>query len=403
MRVALVRRFCSLKMAGAERYCVNLFRNLQKLGHEVTIVGEGIDEELRREVDFLPVRVNRLTSWTKNRSFAENVAKVVGSRRFDIVHGLSRAEGLDTYRLTDPLQTHWVNVYYRNPTARWLQRWNPRHRTLLQLERALYESGRVRRIITQSTLDTRLLTEYFRIPEGRIRRIPNGVNLSVFQPRTRDQRAEVRAAWNIATDEPLLVFAAMDFRRKGLDTLLEALSKIHHRALASGTAPGDSPRAKTGRIAADCPKLLVLGDGEIGRYRQRATALGIGRSVIFAGRQAGIQNFYGAADLFVLPTIYEPFPNVNLEAMACGLPVITTKTAGGADLVVPGENGFLIRDAWATDELAEQILEFFRLSSSERDRMSLRCIETARRYTVEENARQTAAVFEEVLREKFRV
>lgn len=380
MHIALVRRYCSLKKAGAERYCVNLFRQLQKLGHRVTVVGEGIDEELRSEVDFVPIPVNRLTSWTKNRSFAENVAKEVKARRFDIVHGLSRAEGLDTYRLTDPLQTHWVNVYYRHPVSRWLQHWNPRHRTILQLERDLYESGRVRRIITQSKLDTRLLTEYFHIPEDRIRRISNGVNTHIFYPGVKGQRSEIRAEWNIATDEPLLIFASMDFRRKGLDTLFAALAKISNR-----------------------PKLLILGDGDIPRYRQQATALGIGRDVIFAGRQNGIQRYYGAADLFVLPTIYEPFPNVNLEAMACGLPVITTQTAGGADIVVPGENGFLIPDAWAVDELAETISSFLKLPTSERDRMSEHCVQTASRFTVEENARQTVAVFEEVLREKSRV
>ncbi len=380
MHIALVRRYCSLKKAGAERYCVNLFRQLQRIGHQVTILGEGIDDELRSEVDFIPISVNQLTSWTKNRSFADNVAREVKSRRFDIVHGLSRAEGLDTYRLTDPLQTHWVNVYYRHPVERWLQRWNPRHRTILNIERSLYESGRVRKVITQSKLDTRLLTEYFRIPEDRIRRIPNGVNTAVFHPGVKSQRAEVRAEWNIATDEPLLVFASMDFRRKGLDTLFAAMARLKAR-----------------------PKLLVLGDGDISRYKQQATARGIGRDVIFAGRQAGIQKFYGAADLFVLPTIYEPFPNVNLEAMACGLPVITTRTAGGADIVVPGENGFLIADAWAVEELAETIAVFLRLPTSERDRISGQCVQTASRLTLEENARQTAAVFEEVLREKFRV
>src|SRR5271154_4734461 len=102
MHIAIIRRHCSLKKAGAERYCVNLFRGLQKLGHRVTVIGEAIDEELRNEVDFLPVAVNKLTSWTRNRSFAENCAKLTRSQSFDIVHGLSRVEGLDTFRLTDP-------------------------------------------------------------------------------------------------------------------------------------------------------------------------------------------------------------------------------------------------------------------------------------------------------------
>ena len=377
MHIALVRRYCSLKKAGAERYCVNLFRQLQQLGHKVTILGEGIDDELRDEVEFLPVPVNQLTSWTKNRSFAENVARVAATRRFDIVHGLSRASGLDTYRLTDPLQTHWVNVYYRQPLVRWCQRWNPRHRAILQIEKQMYESGRVRRVITQSTLDTRLLTEYFQIPAGRIRQISNGVNTSVFHPGVRDERAGVRAAWNIAAEEPLIVFASMDFRRKGLDTLLAALARGKTRS-----------------------SLIVLGDGDIRRYQRIAERLGVAGRVIFAGRQSGIQKFYGAADLFVLPTIYEPFPNVNLEAMACGLPVITTRTAGGADLVIPGDNGFLISDAWAVGELADAVDHVLALPPGERERLRDNCVATARRYTVENNARQTVAVFEEVLREK---
>src|SRR5262245_56159619 len=103
MHIALVRRVCSLKKAGAERYCVNLFRQLQKLGHQVTVVGEAIDDDLRREVEFVPVPVNRLTSWTRNRSFAENCGRIVRQGRFDVVHGLSRVDGLDSYRLTDPL------------------------------------------------------------------------------------------------------------------------------------------------------------------------------------------------------------------------------------------------------------------------------------------------------------
>lgn len=67
MHIALVRRCYSLKKAGAERYCVNLSRQLQRLGHRVTIIGETIDPELRDQIEFLPVKVNHFASWTKNR------------------------------------------------------------------------------------------------------------------------------------------------------------------------------------------------------------------------------------------------------------------------------------------------------------------------------------------------
>jgi UDP-glucose:(heptosyl)LPS alpha-1,3-glucosyltransferase len=390
MHIALVRRHCSLKRAGAERYCVNLFRGLQKLGHRVTVIGEGIDDELKDEVEFLPVAVNKLTSWTRNRSFAENCAKAARSQPFDLVHGLSRVEGLDTFRLTDPMQTHWVKVWYRHPVSRWLQQLNPRHRAIFELERKLYQPSGVRRVIVQSKLDARLLTEYFGVEESRIRRIVNGVDTSMFHPGVRSERAAVReelfrqfapdsTASRISNDDtPLLVFASMDFRRKGLDSLLSAVSRLKDREA----------------------KLVVLGAGDVEGYRRIAKGLGIERRVLFAGRQSSIARLYGAGDLFVLPTIYEPFPNVNLEAMACGTPVITTATAGGADIIEPGRNGYVIPDAWSVQGLTEQIDHHLALPFSTKQQMSGFCWDIASNLRVEDNARQVVELFEEVLREK---
>ena len=401
MHIALVRRHCSLKKAGAERYCVNLFRGLQKLGHQVTVIGEGIDEELRSEVEFLQVPVNKWTWQTRTQAFAKNCGTLIRKHSFDIVHGLSRVEGLDTFRLTDPMQTHWVKVWYRHPVSQWLQQHNPRHRAIFELEKQLYGPAGVRRVIVQSKLDARLLTEYFGVDESRIRRIVNGVDTRVFNPGVREQRLVVRnevlsrfrshATGNLrfktaaaayerfqSDDSPLLVFASMDFRRKGLDSLLTSLSLLKNRDV----------------------KLLVLGAGDIAGYQRIARSLGVGQRVLFAGRQSSIERYYAAGDLFVLPTVYEPFPNVNLEAMACGTPVITTASAGGADIIEFGRNGYVIPNAWAVQALTEQIDYHFQLPTATRQAMSGACWEIASKLRVEENARQVAQVFEEVLREK---
>jgi UDP-glucose:(heptosyl)LPS alpha-1,3-glucosyltransferase len=378
MHIAIVRRHCSLKKGGAERYCVNLFRGLRKLGHRVTIVGEAIDDELRDEVAFVPVPVVRLNSWTRNKSFFVNTGHVLRKHRFDVVHGLSRVDGLDTFRLTERLQIHWVNMYYRNPVTRWLQHMNPRHRLVFDLERRIFGPHGVRRVIVQSQLDARLLREYFGVDDSRICRIINGVDTTTFHPGVRAGRDDVRAEWKIDADVPLLVFASMDFRGKGLDSVLDALARLKHRET----------------------RLMVLGQGRASSFERRARSLGIDRRVIFAGRQSAIQRFYGAADLFVLPTIYEPFPNVNLEAMACGTPVITTATAGGAEIIQEGRNGYLIPDAWSVDILAEQIDHHLSLPSSEKQSMHDACWDSASRLKIVDNARQVAAMFEDVVREK---
>ncbi|MFO1041956.1 MAG: glycosyltransferase family 4 protein [Planctomycetaceae bacterium] len=378
MHIAIVRRHCSLKKGGAERYCVNLFRGLQKLGHRVTIVGEAIDDELKEEVDFIPVPVLRLNSWTKNKSFFVNTGRVLRKHRFDVVHGLSRVDGLDTFRLTERLQIHWVNMYYRNPVARWLQHMNPRHRLVFDLERKIFGPDGVRKVIVQSQLDARLLREYFGVDESRICQIINGVDTNTFHPGVRTDRDALREEWKIGRDDPLLVFASMDFRGKGLDSILDAMARMKNRET----------------------RLIVVGQGNVGAFERRSKSLGIAHRVTFAGRQSAIQRFYGAADLFVLPTIYEPFPNVNLEAMACGTPVITTATAGGSEIIREEVNGYLIPDAWAIDALAERIDHHLGLPETRKQAMFDACWETASRLRIVDNAQKVASMFESVIRSK---
>jgi UDP-glucose:(heptosyl)LPS alpha-1,3-glucosyltransferase len=106
--------------------------------------------------------------------------------------------------------------------------------------------------------------------------------------------------------------------------------------------------------------------------------------------------FYGAGDLFVLPTVYEPFPNVNLEAMACGLPVATTSTAGGVDLVEPGRTGYLVDDPSDAVGLSTCLRRFESLSVAARRAMSEACFEVASgrsfEATVEATERMLSAV-----------
>ncbi len=381
MHIALVKKRYSLRHGGSERYCVNLARQLLNRGHEVTILGERIDEELAGEVGFCKVPVNRLTSWTHNRSFAENAGKAAEHGRFDLVYGLGRALGLDAVRVTERLQSHWVNVKYRHPAKRWLQRLNPRHRTLIDLERTIYRADQTRRVVTQSRLDRELVQKYYQIPDEKIRTIHNGVDLAAFHPGWREESEAVREEFGISPEEPLLVFASMDFEGKGLGSILKAVQQTHHR---------------------DC-RLLVLGTGPERKFQRIAKDFGVGSRVAFAGRRSDIARFYGAGDLFLLPTAYEPFPNVNLEAMACGLPVMTTTTSGGADIVLQGENGYLISDVHAVGEMVDCLNEHFDRSAAARQEMATSCWNTAQEMTIEKNIEKTLELFEEVLHEKFRV
>ncbi|MBX9788751.1 MAG: glycosyltransferase family 4 protein [Pirellulales bacterium] len=381
MKIALVRKECSLRRGGAERYCAQLARELIALGHAVTVIGESIDADLQDELDFLPIEVNNATSWMKNRSFAENASHALATGDFDVSLGLSRAAGLDVYRVTDRLQAHWLQVRYPGRLRRfWEGRLNPRHRAILELERALCGPGGPRRIITESQLDARLLQQYYRVPRERIRTIYNGVDRSVFHVDVRQERNAVRGSLGVSRDCPLIVYASMDFRGKPLATVLMAMVQASNPKL----------------------RLLVVGAGPIQHYTRLAHSLGLAQRVTFAGRREDIERYYGAGDVFVSPTAYEPFGLVHLEALACGLPVITTATAGGAEVIEPGRNGYVIRDAWAVQELAARLDEFFDLSEQQRAAMSASAAGSALPFTPQRNARETAEVLAEVCREKGR-
>ncbi len=378
MRIAIVKKACSLRKGGSERYCANLCRQLIQLGHDVTFIGEELDSQLQDEFAFLPVKVNRATTWTKNRSFAENCATVIADHEFDIVHGLSRAYGLDTFRVTDRLQAHWLQVYYRNRFSRFLQGLTPRHRTILELERSILTSSSVRRFVTQSSLDSRLIMQYYGVPERKIRRVYNGVDTTTFHPRVRAQLDRVRQRFELDRSAPLMVFASPAFEHKGLRSVFQAMARSKTRGL----------------------QLLVLGDGPIEKFQDVAASLDIGRQIVFAGRQSKIQYFYGAGDLFILPTLYEPFPNVNLEAMACGVPVLTAATTGGADIIEVGKNGYLVEHPDSVSEMTNLIDRHFAQPLRLQRAMSQHCVRVARRMTLADNARRVVQVFEEVLNEK---
>jgi UDP-glucose:(heptosyl)LPS alpha-1,3-glucosyltransferase len=115
--------------------------------------------------------------------------------------------------------------------------------------------------------------------------------------------------------------------------------------------------------------------------------------VHFAGTQADVRPWYGAADAFVLATLYDPFPNAALEAMACGLPVVTTRQCGTAEIIEEGVSGFVV-DALAVEELARRLA---RLDAPAARQMGLRARERAQGLGIEKMAGQFVALYRGLL------
>ena len=161
---------------------------------------------------------------------------------------------------------------------------------------------------------------YYQVPESKLVVIENGVDLTEFHPNLISERERQRHVLGIPNDAPVFLFVGNGFERKGVSPLLKALARTKNKQ----------------------SRLVIVGDDRrFASYEREASDLHISARVTFAGPQKDVRPFYGAADVFVLPTLYDPMPNAALEAMASGLPIITSPSCGISTRVKEGENGFI--------------------------------------------------------------
>ena len=171
----------------------------------------------------------------------------------------------------------------------------------------------------------------FSVPSERIVIIPNGVDTERFDPTNRLlYRQDVRFQLGLDNEDVVAIFVGNSWERKGLRTALKAVLAISNPHL----------------------KLLVVGTGDPSDYAVPQEPEDHHPRVIFVNRlEPQIERYYAAADLLIFPTLYEPFGLVVLEAMASGLPVIVSATAGVSDHITEGETGLLVNDPADPDEL----------------------------------------------------
>lgn len=253
---------------------------------------------------------------------------------------------------------------------------NPTNLWVAGRDKLMLRGGRYRRIVAISERVRRQLKEYHQVPDERIVTIPNGINLARFNPKNAQARAEVRHGLGIAEDIPLVLFVGNQYRLKGLEFAIRALAEMKTKAI-----------------------LLVIGADVATPFKRLAELLGVSDRVIFAGARTDLPMIYPAADAFVLPTLYETFALVCLEAMASGLPVLASPVGGVEDYLRDGENGFHVqRDAAEIAVKLDRVLNDPELHAQIREQG----LATAENYAWEKIADQYLKLFEELVSERAR-
>ena len=213
------------------------------------------------------------------------------------------------------------------------------------IEDAPYRGRNLHKIIAISDMVKQDIIRWYKISENQIVVVYNGVDTERFHPRNRQFREEIRRRHGIA-DELVILFVSNNFRMKGLGFLIKALANMKREGISSSQVFG-------------------FGEGSPGPYIRLAKKEGVAGEVIFAGSTNEPEKYYGAADLLVHPTFYDACSLTVLEALASGLPVITTASNGAGGIITEGQEGFVISDPRDGSDPCREDLLFFKRGSGE--------------------------------------
>ena len=328
---------------GAERFVQRALAALSDREVALTVIARDWPNAAAAEspVDLHLERVDPfyLGSVWRDWSFERGVKRLLARRRFDLVQSHERIPGLPVYRAGDGVHAEFLAQRRRAlPAWKRCAVWaNPYHAHMVRTERRMFTDPALRAVICNSTMVRTEIAQRFGVPQSKLHLIRNGVDSRRFAPASPAQRMQARAAYGLPEAATVFAFVGSGFERKGVGCAIRALARL------------------TG--GARDARLLVAGsDKHAAAYRRLAERLGVASRITFLGGLDDVRPVLHASDVFVLPTLYDPFPNSVLEALACGLPVVTSTKSGAAEVIRPGENGRVI-DALDVPALAEALVD----------------------------------------------
>ena len=243
--------------------------------------------------------------WFRSLSFALSVNKFLSHRSDELVFSMTRGIPGTIFRMGDGVHECWLR---RKKSGIVKRISNPNHLITPILERSSIQKSKY--IVPNSLLIFKELEQFYLDHSYKFKVIHNGYNPDVFKFATLSERKLLKAHYKLSNNNLNLFFCANGWERKGLVYAFNLLSKL------AEIAP---------------THLWVAGRGNQQYYRERIEKLGLSNQVTFLGTVTDTQSWYQMADLFILPTLYDPFSNSCLEALACGCPVLTTHSNGASE------------------------------------------------------------------------
>jgi UDP-glucose:(heptosyl)LPS alpha-1,3-glucosyltransferase len=380
MKIAMCYESVLPTRGGCETYIAALARRLTANGHAVHLYS------CRWDAASLPNRIHyhRLPAPAGPRflrpwQFAASCEQALRVREFDLSIGFDKTWGQDILYPQGGLHAASVEHNTRKHShaiwrvaARAAKRMDPATQSFSWLERKQYVRQKPRAIIANSEMVGRHFHQHYGITRDQIHVVHAAVDPERFQSDDRTAiRAQIRSRWKVDADVPVALFVAMNYRLKGLEPLLRAVQSI----------PRDRPF-----------RLAIVGHPKTRRYMRLAARLGVADRVVFHGFCGDSRMVYFASDFLVHPTFYDPCSLVVLEALACGLPVVTSRFNGASELLHPPHDGLVIDDPHDHERLAAAIVHF--LDADYRRTASRAALDSAKLWTFDDHYRKMMTILE---------
>ena len=363
LTIGFVRRGFSFG-GGAESYLQRLATGVAEKGHQVRLYTSG--EWTPAEWPFGPIiRLDGRSAI----AFADEVEKLEprAARRAaapgldcDVLMSLERIWRCDVYRAGDGVHRAWLER--RAEVGGLWQKLSPllnrKHSATIALEKSLFAGGGAGRVIANSRMVQDEIVRFYGFPKQKIDLVYNGVPIDAFR-RGEESRPRIREELGLKNNDIAVLFAGSGWERKGLRFAIEALE-------ASGKET----------------RLLVAGRGNKRKYRSAR--------VEFLDVVQDMPGLYGAMDIFLLPTIYDPFSNACLEALAAGLPVVTTRANGFSEIIEDGVQGTVLDDPRNIDAICDALR--FWSDTARRERARIGNLALARQFDISINVARTLQI-----------
>jgi UDP-glucose:(heptosyl)LPS alpha-1,3-glucosyltransferase len=381
---------------GCETYIADLARRLLADRHEVHIYACRWDEQaLPKGIQFHAIPGSWTPRFLKPWMFGRQCLKALAERTHDVTIGFDKTWGQDVLYPQGGLHVacaeHNVRKHSRKfvrklaKLVKWL---DVAHWSYSLLERKQYFGLMPSQIVVNSYMVRDHFMRYYHIPPGQLHVVRSAIDSDRFPEQDRLKcRSVAREQYGVQPDETVGLFAAMNYHLKGLEPLLHAAQRLKARPEFQSQPPKF--------------KLLIVGHPDAKAYKDLARSLQIEDIVRFVGYCPEMRNAYFAADFLVHPTFYDPCSLVVLEALACGLPIITTRFNGASELLhsAPGlQEGYVISDPHDHQQLAWCMAQM--LDPGRRHAFAHAARRTAAQWTFEQHYRQLMNVLSDVAQRK---